>query len=131
MRVDSTALRIGRHFLLIALAIQGFTPDFRDLASRWLIKLLTCNSTAFTMDVGSSRHHGENHREGPDHVCSPASVDASLRTRLDNGSRPFAAFTPLKPYGGWVPLVHVFSRRLGIATRERHDMIRSLCRFVC
>ncbi len=125
MRMDIGSIRIYRYLLLIALAIQGFTPDFRNLSSRWLIQLLTCNSGG-----GSSPLPGEERHEGPDQVCAPVSIDATPRTRLDNGARPLAAPMPLSPSQRWIRSTPVSLHFFGIATRGSHDLLRSLCRFL-
>jgi hypothetical protein len=130
MRMDARSIRIGRHILLIALAIHGFTPDFRNLSPRWLIQLLTCKSAEFQPGGGSSPLPGEDHHEGPDHACAPVSIDASPRIRLESSARPCAAFTPVSPCERWIPSTPVSLHLFGIATRGSHDLIRSLCRFL-
>ena len=130
MRMDARSNPICRHLLLIALAIQGFTPDFHNLASRWLIQLLTCQTTTLMAGEGSPPRPDKEHHQGPDHVCAPVSIDATPRIRLDAGARSCATFTPVGPCERWIPEAPVSLHLFGIAPRGSHDVIRSLCRFL-
>ena len=130
MRPGPRTSRIGRNLLLIALTIQGFTPDFRNLASPWLIRLLACSSAEMVPGEPAAPLSPQDHQDGPSEFGAPASLDAIPRNRYDSSIRPCAALPPPAPSERWIAPALGSCHFFGIAERGSHDLIRSLCRFL-
>jgi hypothetical protein len=114
------------YFLLIAIAIQGVTPDARDLASGNAL-LLFCAALADSKDLT-----GEDGL--PDEVCGPAQreLGVGLRGRADLknlANRPSGATDQLDPF-----LIHLGAlqshNRVGKDPRLDR-LIYALCRLRC
>ena len=114
------------YFLLIAIAIQGVTPDARDLASGNAL-LLFCPALADSRDLT-----GEDGL--PDEVCGPAQPELSvgLRGRAEPNelaNRPSGTTDQLDPF-----LIHLGALqshdRVGKHPRLDH-LIYALCRLKC
>jgi hypothetical protein len=130
MRFNAGSRRIGRDLLLIALAIQGLTPDSRDLSSPRLIRLIACKSHAVRSGEGPPPLQAVDHLDGPDAVCAPVVNDQIERIRLRVDARPFVAFTPPRPCERWLHSAGISCHLFGAAARGSRDRIRSLCRLL-
>jgi hypothetical protein len=113
------------HILLIALAIQGITPDSNDLASINALKLFCPRLTDADQMVDED--------EFPDDVCEPVRVQIDLgRCQLaDLDGLPFARFATAEAQMGRVKSDALqFVARRGTLTRI-DGLIHSLCRLKC
>ena len=133
---DGRTTRAGYWVLLVAMAIQGLTPDDGNLASSWLFRLVS---------AGTGRRHGRGRRASsmptplrggdddglPGEWCRTVAAEAALRGRLDVGSRLCLQFLP----------AGLLERPARSAPRSPHPpglirhgpdgLILSLCRFLC
>jgi hypothetical protein len=117
---------LGVWMLLIAVAIQGVTPDAHDLASLNCIRLLC--------PFLSGQEELADNDDLPDEVCGPIQPEthAVLRGEDEHGWQP-----------GFAALVTVHAQRLSLAVeiyrngcrnatnRRRAELIHSLCRLHC
>ncbi len=92
---DARSSRIGQLILLVAMAIQGLTPDFRNLSSPWLFRILTWELADLAGGKDSDRCPLDDHDKGPGEVFAPGGMHASLRLHRDAVGRPTAEFTPI------------------------------------
>jgi hypothetical protein len=119
------ARSITARILLIALAIQGITPDAQDLASLNALRL-------FCPDLADSKSLADND-DSPDDVCGSVQLDMHLaiRKRMDSRILPFLGFVWI---GHRSPMVASsalqFHSPLGPNARVG-DLIHSLCRLTC
>ena len=131
MGMDARSSRIAHQFLLIAMAIQGVTPDFRNLSSPWLFRILTWESADLAGGKDSDSLPVEDHDKGPDEVCAANGMDAILRLRFDVGSRDASEFTPVRPSERLIRSTTLSFHPHIISMQGGDDLIRSLCRFLC
>ena len=115
------------YFLLIAVAIQGVTPDARDLASMNSL-LLFCPALADSRDLA-----GEDGL--PDEVCGPAEseIGVGLRGRVGaerSGQPSFGndRSTMIHCQSIFVP---VDLTPAAASIRDSDDLIYALCRLKC
>jgi hypothetical protein len=128
--MEKPMTRVGYPIVLIAMAIQGLTPDYSNLASSMLFRLV-CSGLA---DPGGCTPlpipRGD--QDGvPGEVCGEASGRDVTRVRLDDDGRPCLRFLPvdlLDRPGRSAPLS---SLPPGVVMRWPYGLIISLCRFVC
>ena len=113
------------YFLLIAIAIQGVTPDARDLASGNAL-LLFCPALADSRDLT-----GEDGL--PDEVCGPAQPELGVGSRgrsetNDLANRLSGTTDQLHP----LPIHHGALRSHAQGKHPRMDeLITALCRLKC
>jgi hypothetical protein len=131
MGMDARSSWIAHQIVLIAVAIQGLTPDFRNLSSPWLFRIVTWELVDLAGGHGSESPPGEDHDEGPDDVCAANGLDAILRLRFDAGSQYTAELTPVRPSERLIRSTTLSSLPHIISSRGGDDLIRSLCRFLC
>jgi len=113
------------HILLIALAIQGITPDSNDLASSNALKLFCPFLTDADRMVDEDKF--------PDDVCEPVRVEIDLcRCQLaDFDGLPFPRFATAEAQWGRVKSDALpFVARDGTLIRI-DGLIHSLCRLKC
>jgi hypothetical protein len=118
--------RVSFCFLLIAVAIQGVTPDAQDLASLKSL-LLFCPALANSIDLA-----GEDGL--PDEVCGPAEPDSVLGSRSRTEPNELASkhlglaekHNPLLSHKG----AHR-SRGEGGEHSRPDELIYALCRLRC
>jgi hypothetical protein len=123
---------IGLRILLIALSIQGITPDVHDLTSgaliRILVQILGDSKTDRAGDALPSRDEDEN--EMPDDVCV-AVRQASLVPRHQPGGSPgpdlLASSRPTPLIGRDPP----FSTRSRSGIARGRDLVNFRCRLNC
>ncbi len=114
------------YFLLIAVAIQGVTPDARDLASMNSL-LLFCPALADSRDLA-----GEDGL--PDEVCEPAESEmgVGLRGGLEPNDLANRLWGATDQYD---PLPFDLRARRSHAGGRKHsrtdDLIYALCRLKC
>jgi hypothetical protein len=128
---DARSSRIGRMILLVALAIQGVTPDFRNLSSPWLLRILDWEMGDLAFGKDSEPLPVENHDDGPSDVCAPGSMHNSLRLHRDSVGRLAAEFTPIGPSERLIRSSVLSFHPHILARHGGDDLIRSLCRFLC
>jgi hypothetical protein len=122
--------------LLIAMAIQGLTPDYSNLASSWLLRLVTSGSADSRAADGGSAPlptpvpRGD-HDGIPGEVCAEASDRDAPRVRVGAGDRPGAPFLPVGPLDRPSRSAPRPSIPPGVVTRGSDGLIPSLCRFLC
>lgn len=133
--MEKPITRAGSWILLIAMAVQGLTPDGSNLASSMLFRLVSSG-------VAGSRAAGGcaplpipvprgDHDGIPGEVCAEASDRDAPHVRLDADGRPCLRFLPAVPLdrpGRSAPLSS-FPR--GVVMRWPDGLIASLCRFLC
>ena len=114
------------YVLLIAVAIQGVTPDAQDLASIKTLRLLYPS-------LADSGNEPDN--DGlPDEVCGPAQPDSAMLLRRRPEPNDLANALSL-----WTDHDHPLTIKLGAVRLDDcggklprvHDLICSLCRFQC
>jgi hypothetical protein len=136
MGSDKGSIRAGYRVLLIATAIQGLTPDYGNLASSCLLRLVTSGSADSRAadrvpPPRSTPVPGGDHDGVPGEVCSTIAPHAALRARLDTGGRPCVRFLPV---GFLDRLSRPAPRSLdppGVVIRGPDGLIPVLCRFLC
>jgi hypothetical protein len=133
---DKQLIRAGYWILLVAMAIQGLTPDGSNVASSWLLRLVTAGlADSWVAGGGPAPSHTPiprgDHGDVPGEIGSLARAGAALRIRLETGVRPCVDFLP-------VSLLDRLPRPAlgscdppGTAMRGSDGLIPSLCRFLC
>lgn len=129
------SIRGGYRVLLVAMAIQGLTPDGRNLASPWLLRLIGTGpahvAAASSHDPRPTPLHGEDHDGTTGYFCEAVAPAAAIRVRLQDGEPSDA----LSPAGALVEWARRPSCRSipppGPISRGPHGLISSLCRFLC
>jgi hypothetical protein len=117
------------HCALIALAIQGMTPDPQDLTSSLISRILQSiwhDCVPGVADEGP--RGGDASDETPDEVCTLASACVRLAARSRVNGPPVAPGAPLAPGmpGKSPPRPHSPREAATICRR-----LASLCRFTC
>ena len=117
------------HFALIALSIQGITPDSRDLTSgsiSWILRSILNDGIPAAADDAAPGDDAPD--ETPDDVCTPASADVRIgaRVRIAHPYPPYPV--RLVPFKLAAALARTRSPRDAAATCRR---LASLCRFTC
>jgi hypothetical protein len=112
------------HFLLIAMMVQGITPDLHDLASTRVFHLLiqAAHPSRFWQDEGTL--HGE--------VSGPAGIPDSDRIQRQAEQARSVRFLPIIPIvaevrSGAIHVPHPFGTRPG----SDPPLIYRLCRLAC
>jgi hypothetical protein len=133
---DRQTAGAGLRILLVAMAIQGLTPDRGDLASSRLLQLVAsglvdCESA----DSGSAPSSIPIPRDWDDGLPgvlgSTLVASAALRTHLDTGGRPALHFLPAGLLNQLIRSVPRSLRPAGIVVRGPDGLIVSICRFLC
>ncbi len=128
-------IRGGYRVLLVAMAIQGLTPDGGNLASPWLLRLIGTGPADVTAarsdDARPTPLHGEDGDDTSGNLCEAVAPAAAMRVRLQDGGRPCPSFSaadlgewPRRPAPRSIP-------PSGPNLRGPHGLISSLCRFLC
>jgi len=122
--------------MLLAMGLEGLTPDARDLASSWLLGTLasTTETTRF-IDLAHSPLHdpGSTDPEDgrPGEVCTRIDLAFSVRVRHEEGvarlSLPLVRIT-FVPRG---PEPCRLTRSSRMVERRAESLIPALCRFLC
>jgi hypothetical protein len=99
MRRDGRSARAGYGILLVAMAIQGLTPDDGNLASSWLLRLVSAVPTDDMAQDGQAPSmptppRGCDDDGVPGEFCRGVAAVTALRIRLDDGSRLRIYFLP-------------------------------------
>ncbi len=129
---DGRLRRAGYRALLVAMAIQGLTPDSGDLASSWLLRLVASGPADAPAEDGAPApiHRGDQH-DLPGAIGPAIAAKSLPRGRLDDGGRiglHFLSASPLARPGRSAP------RSLdppGVVPPESDERLSSLCRFRC
>jgi hypothetical protein len=131
-RRDRRSTRAGCRILLIAMAIQGLTPDYGNLASSWLLRLVTSGPADGRAADGDSAPIPRGDQDNvPGTIGSTAAARSALRGRLDAGGRIGIHILPvnsLERPGRTTP------RSLhppGTHPTGPDGRLSSLCRFLC
>jgi hypothetical protein len=137
------------HIVLVAVAIQGVTPDPSDLASEWLYswagraiahEIVAVNDVSshdgsrhrdwFSTPSGSLPNDDDCHDDMPDEVCVPAQAQAFGSAR-DSGKSsrliPLAADSIARVSRP----NHVVLSGTSIPPHPTGTLIHSLCRLIC
>ncbi len=115
------------HTLLIALTVQGVTPDAHDLASRSLIGLFFAQADDLESGPGDAVPADDH---DPDEVCSPPRP--SPVTLCD--SPGCIRFAGLAPTGRDIPSIALACQPLSSVSRLQArgtDSLHFLCRLTC
>ncbi len=114
---------------LIALAIQGITPDHQDLASGSISRILQSIGYDIASGMADEATPGADAPdEKPDEVCIPAPASVRLATRGRVNGPPIAPGAPLAPCMPAKGPPRPHSPREAATTCRR---LASLCRFTC
>jgi hypothetical protein len=132
---DWLSTRAGYGILLVAMAIQGITPDYVNLASPWLLKLVISVSADDPAEGDPSPSPApldRNDGEGvPGEFCSKATAESALRVNLDTGGRLCVRYLPSalldSPGRSATRSLHPH----GVVQPGFDGSIPSLCRFQC
>lgn len=133
---DGRLTRAGYWVLLVAMAIQGLTPDDGNLASSLLLRLVSAGPADGTARRGDASSmppplHGGDDDDLPGEFCRTAAAGNVLRARLDDGVRlrlPFLSAGLLDRQNRSAPCS---SLALGLVPRAPDGLIPSLGRFRC
>jgi hypothetical protein len=133
---ERRSIRAGYGILLVAMAIQGITPDHVDLASARLLRLVThglAGSRCADTDC-APRHipipHDQDDRS-PGEIRLTVVTNAAPRTRLDGGTRPsIYRLSPGLPesLARWILYSLQPAEKV---QRSPQELILSLCRLTC
>jgi hypothetical protein len=117
--------RICLHSLLIAVAIQGVTPDAQDLASFNALRLF-CPALADTSNL-------DDNNDLPDDVCGPVEfeTDSVVRGRSKSDDQPLRAFVSIELHVLKIQSNALRSAPGDGAIMRINDMIDSMCRLDC
>ena len=113
------------HFLLIATAIQGLTPDAHDLSSLNALRVI-CPALA-----GSNT---EPQDDGlPDEVCAPATIETKQASHPNAASNDRVTFArAANEYAGITANSSAYrSRKDGSDMKRTDDLLHCLCRLNC
>jgi hypothetical protein len=136
---------IGLHLLLIAVAVQGMTPDAHDLASSALVQLIGTEPGPRAKPPGPSSglrfgperllpiHSSAPARENvqddlPDEVCGPARPLAFASLLADLSRLALVWSEPRGPSLSSTPSPLSFPRDVAL---RGDDLIYTLCRLLC
>jgi hypothetical protein len=111
---------------LIALAIQGMTPDARDLTSCSMSRILRSILSDGNPAADGAQPGDDAPDENPDEVCTPAAVVGRMSVRVDRAST--SRQIPLSPRMPEASRPRRRSPREAATTCRR---LASLCRFTC
>jgi hypothetical protein len=124
----TTCLRIA----LIALSIQGVTPDSDDLTSFSLSRILLSILADSICPIDDSVPLGdETHDEKPDEVCMPASAGVRLPLRCRVGTLRIRGLIPALADERTRRPDHLRPPSSPGGSVQRGEMILSLCRLTC
>jgi hypothetical protein len=125
MRHGGRARSVAAHFVLFALAIQGITPDARDLASLNALRVFS----AYLADSSSLADDDES----ADQVCGSAevAVHLTIRKRMDSRALPLVGVTLSGPRPPSAALAALQSARPLAPNICFCDFIHILCRLTC
>jgi hypothetical protein len=117
------------HCALIALAIQGMTPDPDDMTSGSISKILQSivgdGVLSKTEKLPASKDATDD--EKPDEVCTPASTSARP-TACERVDRPIPSRRPERASKSRSSLTHSITLRCSTKARQ---LLAFLCRFTC
>lgn len=133
---ERRSTRVRCQILLIAMAIQGLTPDHFDLASPWLLRLVTSEpvdgGTAGSGPAPTSLPIPGGQDGGvPGAICATSTLDLVTRDRLDPDGRPCLHGQPSPFLGWWRRSTSPACRLPGLSPRGSEGLIPALCRFLC
>ena len=133
---DGRSTRAGYRVLLVAMAIQGLTPDDGNLASSWLFRLVSAGPAGGMVAGGDASSMPTPLRGGdddglPGEWCRTVAAEAALRGRLDVGSRLCLPFLPAGLLERPTRSAPRSPHPLGLIRHGPHGLIPSLCRFLC
>jgi hypothetical protein len=129
-------IRAGYRILLVAIAIQGLTPDRASLASTWLLRCVALGSPDhWAVGDGAAPlptpTHGGEQDVAPGVFCSNVTTGSSLRVRLDTGGRFCIHLIPIGLLE-WPSRSDSRSRcPTGVVWWGSDALIHSLCRLRC
>jgi hypothetical protein len=136
MGTDRLSTRAGCCILLVAMAIQGLTPDQLNLASSWLLRLVLAemvDSPSADGDRAPSQTPSPLGQEdgAPDEIVSTVVHNATPRVRIDSDRwLPFDAL-PVdireRPTRSALHSLHP----PGVVVQGSDGLILSLCRLIC
>jgi hypothetical protein len=134
--MDRRTTWAGYRILLVAMAIQGVTPDCDNLVSSRLLRLIASGWTGGPAADGASTPMQtpippDDGDGDPGLFCSKVAAGCALRVRLDTGDRRFIHFIPIH-------FLERSSRSVprpfdppGVALRGSDSLYACLCRFLC
>jgi hypothetical protein len=128
---DARSSRIGRLILLVALAIQGVTPDPRSLASPRLFRILTWELADLAFGQDPDPPPIGDRDENPSDVCSPSGMHEGPRLSRDPAGRPGAEITSNCSCGRLLQSSILSFHAHILAMQGGDDRILALCRFRC
>lgn len=133
--MEKPMTRAGYWILLVAMAVQGLTPNSSNLASSLLLRLV-CSGLADSRAVGGCSPlptPGGDRDEIPGEVCGEASDRDTTRVQLDADGRPCIRSLPvgLLDRPGRSALLSSPPLPPEVVMRWPDGLIISLCRFIC
>jgi hypothetical protein len=136
MGMNRGSTRAGYWVLLVAMTIQGLTPDDGNLASSWLFRVVSAAPVDDTAAGGDPASIPTPLRDGdddgvPGEICRAVAAASSLRGRLDGGGRLRIRFLPAGPLERPTRSAPRSLHPPGPGPRGPDGLIPSLCRFLC
>jgi hypothetical protein len=129
------SMRAGYSILLVAMAIQGLTPDQSDLASSRLLRLVLSGLAGSRSDGGpapSSIPTPRGQDDGvPGEICATVAAGVASRVRLDTGGPPHVHVLPVGILDHLTRSALHPLRRPRVVAWGADGLIPSLCRFRC
>ncbi len=122
--------------VLLAMAIQGLTPDSASLASPWLLRMITpAPVDGLAADKASSSMpkplHGSTEGGAAGVICQPGPAESAPRVRLDDDRRLSIPFLAASLRDRPIRSAPRSLRSRGLVQRWPDRLIPSLCRFLC
>jgi hypothetical protein len=130
---DWLLTQAGYGILLLAMAIQGLTPDYRNLASSWLLRFVTSISADVPLADGdpSPMPAPLQSEGGPCEICRMVTAETALRIRSDDGNRLCISFLIATLLERPIRSAPRSRRLLGVIPPRSDGLVPSLCRFQC
>ena len=133
---DPRSTKAGYRILLIAMAIQGLTPDRCDLASSWLLRLVHSGLFDPLPADGRSTPSPIPNPRGQDDGVPGESVltvvaDVTRCVRFNTGERPCVHHLPVGLLDRHPRSAPHSPRPPGVIVRRSKGLLLSLCRFDC
>jgi hypothetical protein len=122
--------------VLLAMAIQGLTPDSASLASPWLLRMITpAPVDGLAAGNGSSstpkQLHGSKDSDVAGVICQPGAAVSAPSVRLDDDRRLSSPFLAASLRERPIRSAPCSLRSRGLVQRWPEGLIPSLCRFLC
>jgi hypothetical protein len=131
--MEKPMTRVGYGILLIAMALQGLTPDCSNLASSMLLRLVSSGlAESRAADGCTPLPIPRGDQDGiPGEVCGEASDRDATRVRLDADGRPCVRFLPVGLLDQLSRSAPLSSLLTSVVLRWPDGLNAPFCRFLC